>query len=187
MLKSFKTKDFIVVALLAAAYIVMDLVFAAAVSSLTGIPLATAFVTGIIAGFFMLITIKLIPKFGSLTLLRTILAVLELPTSLGGAPGFWPKIIINALSGFLGDLWMKYTGYSKRWNLFIGFYIIAAVNLLTFVFFLVYMGIPNANKILGMVYYLIPTYWILGTAGILIGLGVWNKIKNKKIVLQLKG
>jgi hypothetical protein len=187
MLKNWRTNDFVIVALLSAAYIVADLIFASAVVAVSGIPLSSALITGLIAGFFLLITVKLVPKPGAVTLLMALFAVMELPTSLGGAPGFWPKIPINVLAGLLGDVWLYFTGYHKRWNLFVGFYILAAVNLASFIFFLVLMKIPNAEKTLAIAHWLILVYWIIGTIGIALGLIVWNKIKDKKIVKSIGG
>lgn len=185
MLKNWKTKDLVVIALLAASWIVLDLIFASFLNAITGIPLTSAMITGVIAAFFMVLAIKILPRFGSLTIMLTLFGLLEMPTSLGGYPGFWPKIIINGLSGFFGDVWLVFTGYKKTWNLFVGFYILAAVNLFTFIYFLIKMGVPNAEKTFAIWYYILPVYWIMGTIGIFLGMLVWRKIKDKKIVRQI--
>lgn len=185
MFKKWKTKDLIVLSLLAASWIVLDLILASFLNVVTGVPLTSALITGMIAGFFMIIGIKISPKFGTLTILLTLFGLLELPTNLGGAPGFWPKILINGLSGLFGDIWLYFTGYKKKWNMFVGFYILAAVNLYTFLYFLIKFGIPNAEKTLAIGHFILMAYWVMGTIGILLGFLVWNKLKEKQIIKQL--
>lgn len=186
MLKNWNTKTLITIALLSASWIVLDLVFASFLVAVTGIPLASGLITGVMAGFFMIIAIKLFPRFGTLTLMLTLFGLLELPFSIGGAPGFWPKVLINGLAGLMGDIWLYFTGYKKRWNLFVGFYILAAVNLYMFFYFLIKFGIPNAEKTFAIGHFILLAYWVMGTAGILLGFYVWNKIKNKKIIRQFQ-
>ena len=54
MLKKWKTKELITIPILAASWIVLDLIFASFLNAVTGIPLTSALITGIIAAFLWL-------------------------------------------------------------------------------------------------------------------------------------
>ena len=98
MLKKFTTRELVFIALFATTLLIVNLLLGGWLIALTGIPMANGIVTGITFGLFLLILIKMSPKFGSLTLFLLVYSVLELPTTLGGAPGFWPKVPINILN-----------------------------------------------------------------------------------------
>ncbi len=184
MLKHFTTKELIFIALMSALIFIINVVIGSIVISITGIPLSNAFVTGITMGLGVLLIIKIVPKFGSLTLFLLIYSILSIPTSLGGAPGFWPKIPINTISGLLGDLFLLTARY-RLWSLFLGFYIITTANISAFLFFLWLLALPAIQKTISIAHWLLLAYWILGTVGILIGMFIWNKLKDKRILLQI--
>src|SRR3989344_8268047 len=177
MFQKFTTRELVFIALMAASLFVVNLFLATGIIAVTGIPLASAFLTGITIGIWVLLMIKIVPKVGSLTLLFLIYSILEIPTSLGGAPGFWPKIPINAISALIGDLFLYFTNY-RNWSIFVAFYVLAAVNISTFVYFLWLLGLPGVEKTLAIAHYLVLAYCVLGTVGILIGLKVYKRIKN---------
>ncbi len=185
MLQKFTVRELILIALLASAKFVLDFVFGAGIVAATGIPLASAFFSAITAGLFFSLLVKLIPKFGTLTLFFLVYAILELPTVLGGAPGFWPKIPINALAGLAGDIFLILADY-KKWAVFVSFYVLSAVTLPVFVFFLWLLGLPGVDKTISLVHLLILAYWVLGTVGILIGMQIFKKVKHWNIIKQVK-
>ncbi|MDP1695081.1 MAG: MptD family putative ECF transporter S component [Candidatus Woesearchaeota archaeon] len=185
MFQKFTTRELVFIALMAASLFVVNLVLASGIVAATGIPLASGFLTGITIGLWALLMIKIVPKVGSLTLLFLIYSILEIPTSLGGAPGFWPKIPINAISALIGDLFLYFTRY-RNWSIFIAFYVIAVFNIGTFIYFLWLFGLPNVEKTLAIAHYLVLAYWVLGTIGILIGFTIYKRIKNKRTILQIR-
>ena len=185
MFQKFTTRELVFIALMAASLFVANLVLATGIIAATGIPLASGFLTGITIGLWALLMIKIVPKVGSLTLLCLIYSILEIPTSLGGAPGFWPKIPINAISALIGDLFLYFTRY-RNWSIFIAFYVIAVFNIGTFIYFLWLLGLPNVEKTLTIAHYLVLAYWVLGTIGILIGFAIYKRIKNKRTILQIR-
>ena len=184
MFKKFPTKQLVFIALMAASLFVLNLITAAGVVAATGIPLSSAFVTAITIGLWVLLLVKIVPKFGTLTLFFLIYSILELPTALGGAPGFWPKIPINAISGLLGDIFLYYMNY-RNWSIFTGFYVLATTNIAAFIFFLWALGLPGVEKTIAIAHILVLAYWVLGTIGILIGLGVYKRIKNLRVLQQV--
>lgn len=186
MLKSFTTRELVFIALMAASLFVINFAMGSGIVVATGIPLSSAFVTAITIGLWVLLVIKIVPKFGTLTLFFLIYSILELPTTLGGAPGFWPKIPINAVTGLVGDLFLMLTKY-RTWSIFVAFYVLALANLSTFLLFLWVLGLPGVEKTLAIFHILIIAYWVLGTIGILLGFVVHKRIKNKGFVRQITG
>ena len=186
MLKHFTIRELVFIALMAAALFVLNLAIGAGVVAATGIPLSSGFVTAITMGIWALLLIKIVPKFGTLTMFFLIYSILELPTALGGAPGFWPKIPINAITGLVGDLFLMLTKY-RTWSIFVAFYVLALANLSTFLFFLWVLGLPGIEKTLAIFHFLILAYWVLGTIGILLGFVIHKRIKDKRVIRQITG
>ncbi len=185
MFKSFKAKQLIFIALMAVLLFVINLVFGSILIAATGIPMANAIFSGITFGIFVLLMVRTLPKFWTFTLFFLIYSILEIPTPLGGAPGFWPKIPINVLVGLAADSFLLSTKY-KKWSYFVGFYVLATVNTLAFIFFMKMFNVPGVEKLAAILWWLIPVYWVLGTIGILIGEAIYNKLKNNKTYLQIK-
>ncbi|MDO8661488.1 MAG: MptD family putative ECF transporter S component [Candidatus Woesearchaeota archaeon] len=185
MLQKFSVRELILIALLASAKFVLDFVFGAGIVASTGIPLSSVFFSAITAGVFVFLMVKLVPKLGTFTLFFLIYSILEMPTALGGAPGFWPKIPINVLTGLAGDVFLFWTNY-KNWSVFAGFYILATINIAVFVFFLWLLGLPGVDKTLGLMHIMILVFWILGTVGILIGMQIFKKIRNWSVIRQVR-
>lgn len=186
MLKKFKTKELVFIALIATLLFVINFLAGGALIAITGIPLMNGILTGITFGIFTIILFKAIPKFGTFTLFLLIYAILEIPTSLGGAPGFWPKIPINVISGLVLDIILLAFNYRKI-IFYPAIYVLVVVNTLTFVWFLKMFNVPGVEKLIKILWWFIPLYWVLGTIGILIGLYIWNKIKEKNIIKQIQG
>lgn len=186
MFNNFTTRELVFIALMSALVFVINFVIGGAVNAATGIPLSSAFFTALIFGVCVIILGLSIPKFGAFTLFLLIYSILEMPTSLGGAPGFWPKIPINAITGLVADSVLGFVRY-RKWAIFIAFYVLATVNLLTFAFFLWALGLPGAEKLIKLLPILIGSYWIIGTIGLFIGLHIWKRIKEKRLIRQLKG
>jgi len=185
MLKGFSTKQLVFIALMSAFMFVINLIIGSGLIAITGIPLANAIVTGIVFGTFIILMVRTLPKFGTFTLFLLVYSLLEIPTSLGGAPGFWPKVPINVITGLAGDIFLLLFNY-KRWTHFIGFYILITINTLVFVYFLSLFGIPGVDKLISMLWWILPLYWILGTIGIFIGEFIYGRIKKNKTYLQIK-
>lgn len=185
MLKKFKTKELVFIALMAVLLFVINFILGAWLNALTGIPFMNGVVTGITFGIFMAIMARTLPKFWTFTLFFLIYSLIELPTNLGGAPGFWPKIPINILTGLAADIFLFSFRY-KRWSYYPGFIILSTVNLFAFIFFLNLLGMPGVRELLGIVWWLLPLYWILGSMGIIVGHRITDRLENNKTYLQIK-
>jgi len=184
MLKSFSTKQLIFIALMATLLLIINLVLGGGLIAITGIPMINAVVTGITFGLFVVLVALTLPKFGSLTLFVLVYAILELPTPLGGGPGFWPKIPINIITGLVADFLLIGFKY-KKWSYFPLLYILVTVNTFVFIYFMKLLGVAGWNVILSMLWWVLPLYFVLGTVGILLGFYIHKKIKDKRAYLQI--
>lgn len=184
MFKKFSTKELVFIALASAMIFAINLVIGSALIAATGIPLMNGIITGITFGIFTIIMARTIPKFGTFTLFLLIYAVLELPTSLGGAPGFWPKIPINALTGLAADIFLLAVSY-RKWAPWTVFYVLSIVNTLAFIYFMVLLGVPGTEKLLAILWWFLPSYWIIGTLGLTAGELLFKRIKNKRFIRKI--
>lgn len=179
-----RTKDLIFIALMGAAWFVLDYLIGQWINAVTGLFLIGAFLGSIIAGFFVVVMIKIRPKFWTFTLALLIFGLLAFPTGSSGPAGFWPKIIINALIGLIGDIFIKATRY-KNWAIFVAFYILSAGLLYGLTFAMILMGVPEAGKTLSLMHFVVLGYWIIGSIGLWLGFRVYRKIKDKSLVRQI--
>lgn len=185
MFKKFTTRELVLIAVMVASLFVINLVLGSGIVAATGIPLANNFVDAILIGIWMSVTIRLVPKLGTVTLFSLIYSILELPTALGGAPGFWPKIPINTLSGLVGDVVIYLINY-KEWSFYITFAVVSVANFFAFAFFLWLLKLPGVDTLIAYLPMLIAIYIVLGSVGIFIGRKIYQRIKEKRIVKQIQ-
>jgi hypothetical protein len=184
MFKGFTTKELVFIAFMAAALFVVNFITGAGLNAITGVPLSNMFINSLFLALWIFLMVKILPKFGTLTLMLLIYSILAIPTSIGGAPGFLLKVPIITFAGFLGDIFLYFTKY-RSWSIFFAYYILTTATLLTFAFALFKLGIPAANKILPIVHWLILAICVVGTVGLVIGIFIYNRIKDKRIIRQL--
>lgn len=180
-----KTKELIFLTLMGVAWFVLDFIVGQWVNALLNLYNIGAFLSSIIAGFFVIILVKIRPKFGTFSITLLIFGLLAFPTASSGPVGFWPKIIINFLVGFLGDIFMSAAKY-KRWAVIASFYLLSTCLLYGLTFAMIAFGVPEAGKILSIMHFVALGYWIIGSLGLWLGFKVYNKIKDKNIVKQLQ-
>lgn len=178
MLDRFTTKELVFLSLLAAALFAIVLSFGSAIVAVTGIPLSYAIVSGFVLPMTAALAVRLVPKFGSLTLLFTVYSILELPTVLGGSPGFWPKIPINALSALAGDVLLMLSG-RRRWAFYPIFFVVVTANTLLFILFMSLLGVPGTEKLVSILPWLLPFYYAISTASIFTGNLVADRLEKK--------
>jgi hypothetical protein len=186
MFERLSVQELVFLSLIAAGLFVTNMVTAAAVVAVTAIPLSSALVTALAFGIFAVLAVSVVPKVGALTLIILINTILTFPTSLGGAPGFWPKIPIDTFAAFVGDVFIYLMNY-KKWSFFVGFYIISAIDTVVFVRALVWFGLPGVEKTQSLMYVLILAYWVLGTIGIFVGFLIYERIKNVRMIRFIRG
>ena len=183
--KYLTTREIVFISLMSASLFVVNLVVGGAINAATGIPLSNAFFTAVTIGIWSMLMFKIVPKPGTFTLLLLIYSILEIPTSLGGAPGFWPKIPINVITGLIGDLFLYLANY-KRWSIYPAFYVLTTANLIVFMLFLALLKVPGTDKLIKIAPILIAVYWVVGSVGLFLGNIMYKRIENKKVVRMIK-
>jgi hypothetical protein len=182
--ENLKTKELIFLTLMGVLWFLLDFIVGQWVNAVTGLFLIGAAVSSIVAGFFAIILIKIRPKFGTLTIPLLIFGILCIPTPSGGPVGFWPTAVINFLVGLIADAWLKATKY-KNWAIITSFYILATLLLYSQTIVMVWMGIPESQKILSLMHFVVLGFWIIGSLGLWLGFKVYKKIKDKPIIRQI--
>jgi len=182
--ENIKTKELVFLTLMGVLWFLLDFIVGQWVNAVTGLFLIGAAVSSIVAGFFAVILIKTRPKFGTLTIPLLIFGILCIPTPSGGPVGFWPTAIIDFVVGLVADAWLKATKY-KNWAVIASFYILATLLLYSQTITMVWMGIPESGKILGVMHFVVLGFWVIGTIGLWLGFKTWNKIKDKRIITQI--
>ena len=182
---AFKTKELIFIALMAAALFVTNLVIGSGIVAITEVPGANGFVTGLTNLVFITFAALVLKRFWSVTTLCFIYGILVIPTSLGGGPpGFIFKIIPLLITAFIFDVVINLFSYKKK-----GFIIalLAFVILGVFAYIITYwiLGMPELEKILRVWPIMAVIFVILGYLGMWIGFTIYNRMKNKRVILQI--
>lgn len=88
----------------------------ATIPGLLGIPGASGVINVLWAGGFSALPCLVMRKFGSSTTAGIVYGLLALPLPLSGPPGFLPKVLIGATTGFVADVvfWSLGTRLSER-------------------------------------------------------------------------
>src|SRR3989338_10383853 len=137
---TFKTKELIFIALMAAALFVVNLIIGSGIIAATGVPGASGFVTGLTNLIFITFTALVLKRFWYLTILYLVYGILAIPTPMAGGPqGFIFKIIPLVITAFTFEVVVNFFNYRKK-----GFVI----------------ALP-AFVIIGFFAYIL-TYWLLG-------------------------
>lgn len=185
MLGKFKTQELIFITLISAMIFVFDLILVSLGPQGSPQQIITLPLSIIITAILVTILIKTLPKFGALTLFALVYAILEFPTPLGVAPGFWPKIVINVFSALLGDLFIYAFRY-KNWSIFVGALIFGILNQLMFILAMMLFGIPLSSHLSVFLIPIILASVVMLGFGFWIGLKIWERIKDRRIIRLIK-
>jgi hypothetical protein len=186
MLKKFTTSQLVFIALWGALLAVVNSVVGMAITSAVGVPLASRIFTGITIGLSIVVIVKIIPKLGSMTLLMMIYSIIGFPAGAAGLPGFWPSIPITIVSVFVGDLFAYVVRY-KTGGIFLAWYIGVPLNIAGFLLALKALGMSQLGVLLPVAHIVLLVNLLCGTLGIFLGLWVYKKMKDKRIIRQMGG
>ena len=183
MLKGFKTKELVILAIMGAVIFLIGITLGAVIVSATGVPMAGGLITGFVMAFFFAITTITIKKFGSGLILALLVTLLSAPTANMGPPGAY-KIIVGLFIGLVIDL-ILLAGRNSKISYYISIPIAYAFSLPINLIFMKYLGLQGFEKLFN---FLIPgmiIYFINALLGVWLAFKVYNKIKNKKIIKQI--
>ena len=160
---------------------------ASALVAISGIPLLGGFINIFLDRILDALALLIIGNFGTATLKKTILGIVALPTLLLGPPGFLPKILIYATNGLIID-----TIYFSIKNKKIALFLSNGIAAIAIAFQVVYIGrvfnvpgIEQTAKIFLSPFLLIGAGLGGGISG-LIGLLIYNKIKNSSLIIRIQ-
>lgn len=185
MLKRFNTRQLVFMALMGAVFFLMDFLVSTAVDAATGVPGAGYAVVSVL--FIALATLAglILEKFGMITIMALIYAIIAIPTPVYGPPGLF-KVAMAVATGLIMDLIIA--GFSFRK---IGFYLGMAIGNMASVLLYVWtgrlLGLPGTEALVASMWLFTVIYGIEAVPGVWIGYFVHNRIKHKPIVRQIRG
>jgi hypothetical protein len=183
MLKKFKTKELVFIALMGVILFLIEFLISSVISTALGLP-AVGFLFVII--FWTTLAVLggiIIRKIGTFTLMAFIYAFLAIPTTVFGPPGIY-KIIPAVLVGFFIDIFVFIFKY-RKWAYCIGAALGQLVGLFLFIAAYFIMGFPGKEEMIQSIWFLIASYGVLALLGAWIGIRLYSKLKNKKVVKQI--
>jgi hypothetical protein len=163
--------------------------FGAGIAAITGIPGTSGFITVFTTPAMVILCCFIIDRFGAVTIMEFIHAILEIPLPLTGAPGFLFKVPILVIGGIIVDLLYLILKKSKKISaLVIGeVYIIYGGLAVIIVGRLVDMpGVEKATKFLSGSSMIVLAF-IGGTFGGYLGYFLYGKIKDTAAVKRIQG
>lgn len=183
MFNKFSTKELVFATLMGALMFVLSFILGSGLNVAIGNPAASGLVSTLVQSILMTVAILIVRRFGVVTLMWLVYGVLAIPTNmLGGLP--WTiKVPLALAIGIIFDLVVYFCRY-KKWSLFLGFVIMYLFLVPANLYIYMALGLPNAAILLKYAPYLFSIFLIESFIGIWLGMLVYNRIKNKKILRQ---
>lgn len=161
---------------------------ASSLALLTGIPLMGGFINIFFDRTMDAIALLIVPKFGSVTIKRTVFGILAIPTLILGPSGFLPKVLISTTSGLIIDLAYKFSKGNQLWRISLSL----VLGVIYCPFALVYMGrllsVPGIDETARI--FLSPLVLFgTGVAGVICGCFGWliyQKIRFSSLIQRFK-
>lgn len=184
--RNWTTTKLIVAGSLGVLSLVLQL-FGAAIAAVTGIPLTSGFIGGLIGPALIVICLLVIDKFWAATIMYFVLGTLALPFHISGIPGFLPKVPILIVEGLISD---SLYFYLKRNKLVLAL-VVGAMSQLYVAVAVVEVGqlfnIPGVEITAKILYspLLIPGLFFSAAGGYL-GYFIFQKIKNTAVVRRIR-
>jgi len=180
----YSTKQLIFTALMGALMFSLSFILGSGLNILIN-PAASGFTSALIQPILITIAALTLRRFGIATTMYLVYGFLAIPTNMvGGLPAPF-KILIVLLMGITFDIFIHFGKY-KKISFYLGSIVMQVITVVALVYFYVLLGIPNSEKFIAAA----PLFAIIGIIesfiGILIGMWIYNKIKNKNIVRQLQ-
>lgn len=161
--------------------------FGAVIAAVTGTPLTSGVIGGLIGPALIVVCLLVVGQFGSATIMYFVFGTLALPFHISGVPGFLPKVPILIIEGLISDsLYL----YLKR-NKLIFALVVGAISQLYVAIAVVEVGrlfnMPGVEETAKFLYspLLIPGL-IFPAAGGYLGYFIFQKIKNTAVVRRIQ-
>jgi hypothetical protein len=180
----FTSRELSICALFGALIFLEAFILGSAVISVTGIPATGSLLNVFFGLFFLSIGVRLVPRFGSATIMATLEGILTIPTVINGPPGV-QKILMMFLLGLIFDIIIYLSKGSNRGYIIGG--AVGGAGIVTFIYAsLVLLGLPGAAQLQVILIPLIIANIILGGTGAYAGLWIFEKkLKHRGFIKQL--
>jgi hypothetical protein len=184
MLKRFKTKELIFIALVAAFMFLVDLLIVAPINTITGVHGMGFLIDVLLINALVTIAALILKRFFSVTIIYTLFGLLVIPTAIMGPPTPY-KVILGLIIGLVADLIVCIFRY-KRIGFLLGVAIANAISYPVGYFLALLLGIPGTEELGRVVWFLTIAVLLLGILGDWIGIKLYEKKLGKtKIVRQI--
>jgi hypothetical protein len=184
MLKKFKTKELIFIALVAAFAFVIMFSLAGTINVITGTPLIGGLALNIIFSFIVATALLVVRKFGAASLMVLIYAGFSIPTTNFGPPGVY-KLLMGLIVGIIIDVILFYANY-KKVAYYIGMGLIFLLSVPLLYVFLILLQMPAAEKIASLIFPLMGVYLVEALIGTWLGFKFYKRIENKSFIKQIQ-
>jgi len=174
---------------LAALDIIIGLV-ASVITTTTGITMASGIITSITEPLLLVVALLVVQKRGTAFLFMTIVAILALPINYSGPPGFIAKVPIIIALGLISDLLFL---IFQKVNYWIAAIIIGGFLCNWYAFAVAFIGrllkVPGIDNFLNLmpILYLVILLFIVGGFGGILGVIIYNRLKDTYVVRRIKG
>lgn len=157
-------------------------------SQITHMPGLLVMTSAFIIPAVLIPALFIIDKFGAAAIGTTILAILDLPTTLLGPPGFLPKVLLGLTVGIFMDI--LYLIFKRRGRLAAFSIAIGAISIseISYTLMLRVFSLPGWEKLLRLLFSSLGLGFVLthGTIGAFIGLAILRRIRNTAIVKRIQ-
>jgi hypothetical protein len=184
MLKGFKTKDIILIVLLAVFMFIVDLLIVAPINTISGVHGMGFLIDVIFINALVTVSAIILKRFFSMTLLSTLYGVLVIPTMIMGPPTPF-KVILGVMIGITADIVIWIFRY-KKIGFILGVAIANAISYPVGYYIGLLLGVPGTEELGKVVWFLTLAVLLLGILGDWLGILLYNRIKDKTLVRQLE-
>lgn len=185
-MKKFTTKELVFLAILTATLFVFD------VTIVMGIKLATGGIegAGLVVDTILLLAAatiagRVVPKFGTFTIVATLYTILLIPLPLVGPPGVY-KVGLGLALGIMADVLLWLFRYCK-----IGYYVsLPAANILSLpllLWMLIVLGLPGVDEMRSLILVFAAIVAIESLFGVWAGMWIYEKKLRKSPLLSHMG
>ena len=162
----------------------VNIAIGSALTLAAGIPMASILITGIVFGFFVVLTGTIAREFGSLIVLMTLYSIFSIPTVLLGPPGIY-KVAIGFLMGVGFDIPVLLLK-RRRFSYYLGLLMAEVFGIPAFFVAFTAMGLPGKEQFLRLWPVLVVVAIATGSLGIFLGQLIFDrKLRNLSQVKAL--
>jgi hypothetical protein len=164
----------------------LSFLFGSVLNVVTGNPSASGFITQIIQGIILTITLLTIRKFWTGTIMWLIYGILAMPTNMfGGFPGPYKVVLCLILGLFIDSI--LYIFKYRNWSLYLAGLVTYIVEIPIVLYLYTTLKVPGAELVIKYWPFMIGFFFVEFCLGIWIGTRIFNKIKDKKAIVLIMG